>query len=88
MSDGDLSTEDCQRAAAFMTHRAATDGVHLQEGLSAILEQARDEGRLTRLMVALDRCYRVWIAQLRAGRAPEWIDELVDDHTRRTGGAA
>lgn len=79
MSDSDLSPEDYRRAAAMMTHRAATHGEHLYEGVRVILEEARDEGRVTRLAVALDLCYRVWIAQLRAGRASEWIDEVIDD---------
>lgn len=79
MTDSDVSPDDYRRAAALMTHRAAATEAYLYEGVRAILEEARDEGRLTRLLVALDTGYRVWIQHLRAGRSPEWIDELIDD---------
>lgn len=79
VADSDLSPDDYRRAAALMTHRAAATGEHLYEGVRAIVEEAQDEGRLTRLLVALDTGYRGWISHLRAGRSPEWIDELIDD---------
>lgn len=79
VTDSDISPEDYRRAAALMTHRAAAKDEDIHNGVRAILEEARDEGRLNRLLVALDTGYRVWINQIRAGNSQAWIDEWIDD---------
>ena len=62
-----------------MTHRAAATYDELAIGVQAIYNEATEHGRLTRLLVAVDECYRVWVHQLRSGKSPEWIEELIDD---------
>lgn len=79
LTDNGITPADYRRAAALMTHRAAATNDELAAGVRAIYDEAIENGRLTRLLVAVDEGYRAWISHLRAGRSPEWINELIDD---------
>lgn len=70
---------DFRRAAALITHRASADFDDVYDGVRAILEEAAARGRLTRLLLALDESYRIWLD--RVGTQPrEAVDQFVD-HT-------
>ncbi|MGE2835455.1 hypothetical protein [Mycobacterium sp. SMC-4] len=73
------SAGDFRRAAALMTHRASTNADDVNEGVRAILEEAVAHGRLTRLLLALDEAYRIWLDKV--GAAPREAVDYFVDHT-------
>jgi hypothetical protein len=73
---------DFRRAAALLTHRASASTNDAIAGVRAILQEAADCGRLTRLARAVDTAYLIWIAQLRNDKSRRLVIELIDEMAR------